>query len=241
MSHTTQKKNRMNKYSTVSYRNILAVYCFVSKGIWFACFRERVLFIGTRFSNLMKRPRRGQTLEEDEIKELKLKFKQITYSIMKWSFYCSYRKKNLLEIRVAKYCFTALVNRTLLFLTAILTVYCFVPKGTNYSHVFPWWNRLLGKEKKLHVNIFLSSYRVTGAGICVFFPPDHKKNKNKWNKLHLRFRYSNFVVSNLHSRCRRFTSAWRCLADSTRLGGVVERGPRGPTVQGRLGMRFYGG
>ena len=151
ISHTTQKKNRMKwskKYSTVSYRNILAVYCFVSKGIWFACFRERVLFIGTRFSNLMKRPPRGQTLEEDEIKELKLKFKKITFSIMKM-IVLLFLNKILLEIRVAKYCFTALVNRTLLFLTAILAVYCFVPKGTNYSHVFPWWNRLLGKEKKI--------------------------------------------------------------------------------------------
>jgi hypothetical protein len=97
MSHTTQKKNRMNKYSTVSYRNILAVYCFVSKGIWFACFRERVLFIGTRFSNLMKRPRRGQTLEEDEIKELKLKFKKITFSIMKMIVLLFLQKQNFVR------------------------------------------------------------------------------------------------------------------------------------------------
>ena len=127
MSHTTQKKNRMNKYSTVSYRNILAVYCFVSKGIWFACFRERVLFIGTRFSNLMKRPPRGQTLEEDEINPSS---QIVFYSSSKQDFTVSYRD-----------------------IGSIL----FVPKGTNYSHVFPWWNRLLGKEKKLHVNIFLSS------------------------------------------------------------------------------------
>ena len=48
---------------------------------------------------------------------------------------------------VAKYCFTPLPKRTLLFLTAILVVYCFVPKGTNYSHVLPWWNCLLGEKK----------------------------------------------------------------------------------------------
>jgi len=41
-----------------------------------------VLFIGTRFSNLMKRTPREQMLKEDEIKELKLKFKKITFSIM---------------------------------------------------------------------------------------------------------------------------------------------------------------
>ena len=75
-------------------------------------------------------------LKEDEIKELKLKFKKITFSIMKM-IVLLFLNKILLEIRVAKYCFTALVNRTLLFLTAILAVYCFVPKGTNYSHVFP--------------------------------------------------------------------------------------------------------
>ena len=101
---------------------------------------ERELFIGTRFSNLMKRPPRGQTLEEDEIKELKLKFKKITFSIMKM-IVLLFLNKILLEIRVAKYCFTALVNRTLLnqcrlhktkkhtlFLTAILAVYFLFPR-----------------------------------------------------------------------------------------------------------------
>jgi len=49
----------------------------------------------------MKRPPRGQTLEEDEIKELKLKFKKITFSIMKM-IVLLFLNKILLEIRVAK-------------------------------------------------------------------------------------------------------------------------------------------
>jgi hypothetical protein len=56
-----------------------------------------VLFIGTRFSNLMKRPRRGQTLEEDEIKELKLKFKKITFSIMKMIVLLFLQKQNFVR------------------------------------------------------------------------------------------------------------------------------------------------
>jgi hypothetical protein len=53
--------------SIVLFRTaIWTVYCFVSKGIWFACFRECVFFIGTWFSNLYT-----AFPDETEIKELK--------------------------------------------------------------------------------------------------------------------------------------------------------------------------
>jgi hypothetical protein len=45
----------------------------------------------------MKRPRRGQTLEEDEIKELKLKFKKITFSIMKMIVLLFLQKQNFVR------------------------------------------------------------------------------------------------------------------------------------------------
>ena len=45
----------------------------------------------------MNRPRRGQTLEEDEIKELKFKFKKITFSIMKMIVLLFLQKQNFVR------------------------------------------------------------------------------------------------------------------------------------------------
>ena len=158
--------------SIVLFRTaILAVYCFVSKGIWFACFRERVLFIGTRFSNLMKRPRRGQTLEEDEIKELKLKFKKITFSIMMMILLLFLLKQNFVRNPSSQILFYSSSKQDFTISYRNIGSILFCSQGYELFARFSLMKPPPRERKKNYMwTFFWVSYRVTGAGICVFFP-----------------------------------------------------------------------
>ena len=70
----------------------------------------------------------------------------VPYSVMPKGMSISYSTYGIIPSIVAKYCFTALAKRTLLFLTAILAVYCFVPNKI-IRKFFPDETCLLGGEK----------------------------------------------------------------------------------------------
>jgi hypothetical protein len=85
----------------------------------------------------MNRPRRGQTLEEDEIKELKLKFKKITFSIMKMIVLLFLQKQNFVRNPSSQIVFYSCSKQDFTVSYRDIGSILFVPKVTNYSHVFP--------------------------------------------------------------------------------------------------------